>query len=250
MTDVFLAVGHGIMPSGAYDPGAVGSDGRQEHREAFEVCTAATAGMRRSGLNVVSEVDLGVSKDPDYIGSVNRANRLNPKVAIEVHFDWSGGIDGYSGLYCADDGKRLAADIGDAFTKHGLARKSDANRPDLYFLNGTSMCAVIVETRRVHDYPAVLNRAQGEAIAEGTCHYLGHAYKAPTPTVSHEYRADGKLSLNGIAEHVNVRVGTLIRRTALHYGAFDTGLFDYLNALAAGASHDAPVRAGTRFWTA
>jgi len=35
--DVYLAVGHGVEPSGVFDPGAIGKDGRQEHLEAFQV---------------------------------------------------------------------------------------------------------------------------------------------------------------------------------------------------------------------
>src|SRR6266516_848430 len=91
--DVFLAVGHGVEPSGVFDPGAIGKDGRQEHLEALQVCTFALAGMRRSGLTVVSESAQGASNDPDFIGSALRANELQPRVAIEVHFDFSGGVD-------------------------------------------------------------------------------------------------------------------------------------------------------------
>ena len=37
--------------------------------------------MRRSGLSVVSETAQGASHDPDFQGSANRANELNPRVA-------------------------------------------------------------------------------------------------------------------------------------------------------------------------
>ena len=89
--DVFLAVGHGVEPNGVFDPGAIGTDGRQEHAEAFQVCTYALAAMRRSGLTVVSETAQGASHDPDFHGSAKRANQLQPRVAIEVHFDSSHG---------------------------------------------------------------------------------------------------------------------------------------------------------------
>jgi hypothetical protein len=72
--DVYLAVGHGVEASGVYDPGAIGADGRQEHLEAFQVCTHALAAMRRSGLQVVSETAQGASHDPDFQGSAIRAN--------------------------------------------------------------------------------------------------------------------------------------------------------------------------------
>ena len=177
--DVYLAVGHGVEPSGVFDPGAIGTDGRQEHQEAFQVCTFALAAMRRSGLTVVSETAQGASHDPDFRGSALRANQLQPRVAIEVHFDWSGGVDGFSGLYVSPQGQALAQRIGTAFTARHLPRAADVRRPDLFFLNSTDMPALIPEIRRVHDYPDSENRAQGEALAEGTCAFLGHAFRPP-----------------------------------------------------------------------
>src|SRR5215472_10157608 len=178
--DVYLAVGHGVEDSGVFDPGAIGADGRQEHLEAFQVCTHALAGMRRSGLRVVSETAQGASHDPDFQGSANRANQLNPRVAIEVHFDFSGGVDGFSGLYASDRGRALAEHIGAAFKSRHLPRKDDVRRTDLFFLNVTRMTALIPEIRRVADYPSSQNEAQGEAIAEGTCAFLGVAYHLPS----------------------------------------------------------------------
>ena len=177
--DVYLAVGHGVEPSGVFDPGAIGTDGRQEHQEAFQVCTYALAAMRRSGLTVVSETAQGASHDADFRGSALRANQLQPRVAIEVHFDWSGGVDGFSGLYVSPQGQALAERIGAAFQARGLPRKADVRRPELFFLNSTDMPALIPEIRRVHNWPDSENRAQGEALAEGTCAFLGHAFKPP-----------------------------------------------------------------------
>jgi hypothetical protein len=175
--DVYLAVGHGVEPSGVFDPGAIGADGRQEHMEAFQVCTYALAAMRRSGLTVVSETAQGASHDPDYRGSAIRANELNPRVAIEVHFDFAQGVDGFSGLYDSEDGHALAQHIGTAFTARNMPRAADVRRPELLFLNSTHMTALIPEIRRVHDYPDEENRKQGEALAEGTCAFLGQPFK-------------------------------------------------------------------------
>jgi hypothetical protein len=177
--DVFLAVGHGVEPSGIFDPGAIGTDGRMEHMEAFQVCTFALAAMRRSGLSVVSETAQGASHDPDFIGSANRANELNPRVAIEVHFDAHNGVPGYSGLYISDQGKQLAAKIGAAFEARNLPRAADVERPGLFFLNSTTMPALIPEINRVHDFPVEVNQAQGEALAEGVCDFLGQSFKPP-----------------------------------------------------------------------
>ena len=178
--DVYLAVGPGVEHNGVFDPGAIGTDGQQEHLEAFQVCTFALAAMRRSGLTVVSETAQGASHDPDFHGSAKRANELRPRVAIEVHFDSSQGVDGFSGLYCSADGQALAGHIGAAFKARGLPRAADVRRPGLLFLNSTHMPALIPEIRRVHDYPESENRAQGEALAEGTCAFLGHAYQPPS----------------------------------------------------------------------
>lgn len=182
--DVYLAVGHGVEPSGIFDPGAIGTDGRQEHMEAFQVCTYALAAMRRSGLTVTSETAQGASHDPDYRGSAVRANQLNPRVAIEVHFDWSGGVAGYSGLYCSDDGQALAQRIGSAFAARGLPRAADVRRPELFFLNSTNMPALIPEINRVHNYGDSVNRAQGEALAEGTCAFLGQPFRQADGTTA------------------------------------------------------------------
>ena len=177
--DVFLAVGHGIEPDGTPDPGAIGKDHREEHGEAFQVCKHALAAMRRSGLTVVSETTMGASHDPDYRGSAVRANQLNPRVAIEVHFDSWNGVHGFAGQYASAQGLALAKHIGDAFVRRGLPRKSDVHRTDLFFLNRTAMPALIPEINVVHKYGAKVNQAQGEALAEGTCAFLGHAYRPP-----------------------------------------------------------------------
>jgi hypothetical protein len=42
------------------------------------------------------------------------------------------------------------------------------------------MPALIPEIRRVHDWPDAQNRAQGEALAEGTCSFLGHTFQPPS----------------------------------------------------------------------
>ena len=178
--DVFLAVGHGVEPSGIFDPGAIGTDGRMEHMEAFQVCTFALAAMRRSGLSVVSETAQGASHDPDFVGSAHRDNELNPRVAIEVHFDSATvGAPGYSGLYFSDQGKQLAAKIGNAFVARNLPRVADVQRTGLFFLNSTNMTALIPEINRVRDFPVEVNRTQGEALAEGVCAFLGQPFKPP-----------------------------------------------------------------------
>ena len=203
--DVYLAVGHGVEQNGVFDPGAIGTDGRQEHQEAFQVCTYALAAMRRSGLSVVSETAQGASHDPDFEGSAVRANQLQPRVAIEVHFDWSGGVDGFSGLYDSAQGQALAGHIGAAFKARGLPRAADVRRPGLFFLNQTHMPALIPEIRRVHNYPDGQNRAQGEALAEGTCAFLGHAFRPPQEPAAKQQQPQPQPQPAG---HVSVTPGS------------------------------------------
>jgi hypothetical protein len=193
MLDVFLAVGHGLTIGHAhdaqgrplYDPGAVAPDGTQEHVEAYRVCQYALVAMKRSGLSVISETAMGASHDPDFVVSANRANELKPRVAIEVHFDSSNGVDGFAGQYASDSGHSLARHIGDAFVKRHLPRKDDVLRTGLYFLNQTAMTALIPEIRRVHKCSEAEVEAEGEALAEGVCTFLGVAFKPPAPPAAH-----------------------------------------------------------------
>ncbi|HEY7921406.1 MAG TPA: N-acetylmuramoyl-L-alanine amidase, partial [Streptosporangiaceae bacterium] len=134
---------------------------------------------------VVSETAQGASHDPDFRGSAIRANQLQPRVAIEVHFDSSNGVDGFSGLYFSTAGQALARHIGDAFAARGLPRKADVHRPELLFLNSTDMPALIPEIRRVHNYPDAENQKQGEGLAEGICAFLGRAYRPPARSQPH-----------------------------------------------------------------
>jgi hypothetical protein len=192
MLDVFLAVGHGLTIGHAsdghghplYDPGAVAPDGTQEHVEAYRVAQHALVAMKRSGLSVVSETAMGASHDPDYVGSANRANELKPKVAIEVHFDSFNGVDGFAGQYVSDSGHALARHIGDAFVKRHLPRKDDVLRTGLYFLNATTMTSLIPEIRRVHKCSETEVEAEGEALAEGVCAFLGVPFRPPAAPVA------------------------------------------------------------------
>jgi hypothetical protein len=79
-------------------------------------------------------------------------------------------VAGFSGLYISAQGRALAQHIGDAFARRGLPRKAGVRRAGLFFLNQTAMPALIPEINRVHNYGDRVNQAQGEALAEGTCH--------------------------------------------------------------------------------
>lgn len=64
-----------------------------------------------------------------------------------------------------------------------------------------------------------------------------------------EYISDGTLSLAQISEKLGVAISTLLRRTAVHYGAFDAALGDFISAVFTGtAAFDSRVPAGVRFY--
>lgn len=178
MTDLYLAVGHGIEPNGVYDPGAVAADGTQEHTLATAVCTSAAAALNRSGLNFVWESNAGAGHDPDFIGSTSLANQAQVRVGVEVHFDANNAPRGGFGLYVSDDGSRLCDCV---MSYWSGSRRSNMRRTDLYFLNVTKMPAIIWECDRTMAQPdLVMLVNMGEAIAHGICDFLGHPFVGPS----------------------------------------------------------------------
>lgn len=173
--DVYLAVGHGVQPNGIFDPGAVAADGTQEHTLATAVTATAAAALLKAGVSLVWEANAGAGHDPDYRGSVNQVNAVNPKIAVEVHFDANNAPRGGFGIYLGDAGKRLAAAITARFAAVGLATRTDyKDVRGLYFLKGTHMPALIYECDRTmaQSDPHMLVR-MGEAVAGGICDYFG-----------------------------------------------------------------------------
>lgn len=179
MTDVYVDPGHSARDGGA------AAGGRSEHPEALEVARAVDA--RLAELGISRSIDLS-GNDPGVHGSVKAANASGAKRALEIHFDWSGGIDAVFGLHVSDAGARFARSLVDALEaagfdrwKDGVIHEDEIGRSGLAFLNNTRAPAVILELGRIQDYPAAVNRRQGIAIAEGIAAELGVGVPEPEP---------------------------------------------------------------------
>lgn len=168
MSGLFLGIGHGFLPSGRYDPGAVNPlDHAVEHDLARRVVYHATLNLRAHKVYVTSESDLPILTDPDYIGSVSAANRSGALGAVEVHFDWYRGTEGESGLYYSDAGRKLADYVHAGFKDHGQKTAENVHRPGLYFPRYCVMPAIIVECGRVE------HRSESELASMGYALFLG-----------------------------------------------------------------------------
>lgn len=199
MTDVYLAVGHGIEPNGVYDPGATAPDGTQEHTLATAVCTAAAAALTRAGVSFEWESNAGAGHDVDYRGSVTRVNALMPRLAVEVHFDSFNAPRGGFGIWVSDAGRRCSEGIDRRFAAAGLAvRGSYKDVRGLYFLKATKPVAVIYECDRTMAQPDLnMLVRMGEAIAAGICDYLGVTHAPPAPPVGGPVNQDYKFHIIG-----------------------------------------------------
>lgn len=190
MTALYLAIGHGIMPNGVYDPGAVHGH-LIEHDLARQVVEATVAALHRSGFaDFIAETSpANHPTDPDYRGSVIRANQAHAALACEVHFN-AGSTSGHGTetLVYADRGTagawahRVQSALNAAV---GISNRGVKERPDLWFLRGTNGAAIIPEVAfvdgdavAIEDHPRLCVNA-GEAIARATLAQLGRHYVPP-----------------------------------------------------------------------
>ena len=88
MTQLYLGVGHGITPKGAFDQGAQ-APGRNEYELNWRVVAAAAIALERCGISFINEEAAGKGHDPDFVGSANNANDAHVQLAIEVHHNAS-----------------------------------------------------------------------------------------------------------------------------------------------------------------
>ena len=191
MTTLYIGIGHGIMPNGVYDPGAV-HNGLVEHHLAGLTVQAMTAALTRSGFHdfIAERLDDQHPSDPDYRGSVIRANAAHARLAIEVHWNAGGGGSGHGTetLYYPGSavGEAWAGKVQAHLDKAvGIANRGIKPRPDLWFLRGCSAPALIPEIAFVDGdnewikrHPEVCHNA-GEALAAATLSQLGHRYVPP-----------------------------------------------------------------------
>lgn len=191
MTTLYVGIGHGIMPNGVYDPGAV-HDGLVEHHLAGLTVEAMTAALRRSGFHdfIAEHLDDAHPSDPDYRGSVIRANASHARLAIEVHWNAGGGGSGHGTETLYYPGSATGKAWAEKVQAHlnaavGIANRGIKERPDLWFLRGCSAPSLIPEVAFVDGdnewikrHPEVCRNA-GEALAAATLAQLGHRYVPP-----------------------------------------------------------------------
>jgi N-acetylmuramoyl-L-alanine amidase len=195
MPQVFLGVGHGVMPDGTFDPGAQ-APGRNEYELNWGVVAAAAVALQRCGVSFFNEEAAGKGHDPDFKGSTNKANELNVQLAIEVHHNASD--PPHPGFGCeicihpqtADDNRRLGQRIAALLHQElGLTVRGDDGlsfRGDLYFLGQTHMPAILPEIsfidndidRQINGRPDYASKA-GEAIAQAVCEHFGKPFVPP-----------------------------------------------------------------------
>lgn len=201
---LYLAIGHGIEPSGTYDPGAVYHD-LVEHDLATTVVEHAVKALHRSGFRDFAwETSAPGHVDPDFVETVVHANAAKAQYVIEVHFNASGSDGlGHGSLTCYRPGNDETVRLAKVVNMHlaaavGLGDNGLQARTNLYLLNSAHGHAIIPEVAFVdgdHDelvaHPEILARA-GEAIAEGFLAVIGHPYVAPgTPAyVVHDAKTD------------------------------------------------------------
>lgn len=88
-----MAIGHGVSPSGTYQPGAA-HRGIIEHDWAARAVYWCQKALERCGVrDVYYEHDGGEGhqRDPNYSGSIRKARALDVKWAVELHMNAGGG---------------------------------------------------------------------------------------------------------------------------------------------------------------
>lgn len=199
MVGLYLAPGHGIQPSGVYDPGAQ-FGGVTEHTQNALVVAAAAIALARSGYTDVHvEPNGGSNGDPNYIGSTRLANGLAAQYVIEVHHNAGGKPDtvgGSEALVYVDSGPtgRLGHAIADqmgAALQRG--NRGVIVRTDLYLLRHTTGVACIPEVLFVDADHAYIKAhpgyttAVGEALARAFLGVVGRPYVPPGAPLWHLY---------------------------------------------------------------
>jgi hypothetical protein len=196
MTQLYLGVGHGITPKGAFDQGAQ-APGRNEYELNWQVVAAAAVALTRCGVSFVNEEAAGKGHDPDWAGSANNANDAHVELAIEVHHNASPPPHpGFGCEMCVSSqttdanrqlGRRIAALL---HQELGLNIRGDEGlsiRDGLGFLNGTKMPAMIPEIsfvdndtdRKISGRADYATKA-GEALAQAICEHFGKPFVPPT----------------------------------------------------------------------
>lgn len=195
MTQLYLAVGHGITTTGAFDQGAQ-APGRNEYELNWQVVAAAAVALNRCGVSFINEEAAGKGHDPDFVGSANNANNAHVQLAIEVHHNASASHEGFGCEMCVSSqttednrqlGRRIAALLHQELGLNVRGQQGLSIRDDLGFLNGTKMPAMIPEIsfvdndtdRKISGRADYATKA-GEALAQAICEHFGKQFVPPT----------------------------------------------------------------------
>lgn len=169
----YVAVGHGLTPSGIFDPGAVHPDGTKEYNLAFAVSYKLAELLKRAGIEIVTETNAGPGHDPDYRGSVDKINAGLYDFAVEIHFDtWRAPRGGF-GLYYTQTEKEWCDAVHGAWQVLALPTRDNQLRRDLYFPKATNCPAVIWECDHVGpDVTDADTTRYAVGLANGTANWL------------------------------------------------------------------------------
>ena len=180
---VFLSAGHGGI-----DSGAVGY-GLQEKTINLNVLLACKDELERHGVKVICSRTKD-ENDP-VADEVKEANKSGATIAVSFHAN-AGGGDGSETYYytTSKDGKKLA-ELCEKHTKAiGQNSRGIKSGNHLYFVNSTSMVAVLCECAFVDndkDNNIIDTTSEqkkfGVAYAKAILEYLGIKYKEPAKTI-------------------------------------------------------------------
>jgi hypothetical protein len=131
---VYVAVGHGLTPSGREDPGAIGN-GWTEQTAGDRIAAAATDRLRAAGVRVLSEA---YRRDPNYVGSAEAANAFDADAIVAIHHDVRTAPEGTFAYHHpgSSAGQALAQAQVDRFTHAGLPTRPAWLGPGLGFADG------------------------------------------------------------------------------------------------------------------
>ena len=196
MTQLYLGVGHGITPKGAFDQGAQ-APGRNEYELNWQVVAAAAIALERCGISFINEEAAGKGHDPDFVGSANNANDAHVQLAIEVHHNASDpphpgfGCEMWVSSQTTEEnrqlGRRIAALLHQELGLNVRGQQGVQISDDLGFLTGTKMPAMIPEIsfvdndtdRKISGRADYATKA-GEALAQAICEHFGKQFVPPS----------------------------------------------------------------------
>ena len=180
---VFLSAGHG-----GKDPGAVGNNLKEKDLN-LNILLACKEELERHDVKVICSRTKD-ENDP-VADEVKEANKSGADIAVSFHAN-AGGGDGSETYYytSSKDGKKLA-ELCEKHTKAiGQNSRGVKNGNNLYFVNSTSMVAVLCECAFVDnktDKQIIDTKAEqekfGVAYAKAILEYLGIKYKEPVKKI-------------------------------------------------------------------